>query len=57
MIDLVTGYDRQAAELAELYESLSFEDCHPDAVDLVLESPGLVLARKRRQLTIPAAEL
>jgi hypothetical protein len=37
------AYDRQASALAELYESLSFEDCHRDMLDLVPETPGGVL--------------
>ena len=43
MNDPVAAYDRQARELAELYESLSFEDCHQDMLDLVPKRPGLVL--------------
>jgi SAM-dependent methyltransferase len=43
MSDPIAAYDRQGSELAELYESLSFEDCHRDALDVVPERPGLVL--------------
>jgi len=43
MSDPIAAYDRQASELAELYESMSFEDCHRDVLDLVTERPGLVL--------------
>jgi SAM-dependent methyltransferase len=43
MSDPIAAYDRQASELAELYESLSFEDCHRDVLELVPEQPGLVL--------------
>ncbi len=43
MSDPIEAYDRQASELAGLYESLSFEDCHRDALDVVPERPGLVL--------------
>lgn len=43
MSDPIAAYDRQASELAGVYESLSFEDCHRDVLDLVPERPGLVL--------------
>lgn len=43
MSDLAAAYDRQASKFAELYDSLSFEDCHGDMLDLVPERPGLVL--------------
>jgi SAM-dependent methyltransferase len=43
MSNPIAAYDRQASELAGVYESLSFEDCHRDVLDFVPERPGLFL--------------
>ena len=40
MSDPLAAYDQQASELAELYEGLSFEGCHRDALDVVPGRPG-----------------
>ena len=40
MSDPLTAYDRQAAELARLYETLPFEQVHEDALDLVPDRPA-----------------
>ncbi len=36
-------YNREAKSLASRYESRTFEDIHRDVLDLIPESPGLVL--------------
>jgi SAM-dependent methyltransferase len=40
---IVTTYEQQASELAELYESVAFEQAHAAGLDLIPDRPGLVL--------------
>jgi SAM-dependent methyltransferase len=43
MSEIICTYDRQAGELAQLYESLPFEQAHAAALDLIRDGPGLLL--------------
>jgi SAM-dependent methyltransferase len=43
MSEIIGTYDREASELAQLYESLLFEQAHAAALDLIRDGPGLLL--------------